>query len=117
MTPTSSEKKISQMLWIVGIAFGAMLGIGGTVTLSYGATKNQVETNTVDIQTLKRTSVDYLYLDDLIRSNLLIVDVLKAAPGSAEMDEALKAWHDFQLNTTRKMNPVRGGTSSPNSAE
>ena len=103
---------MSQLMWIVGIAFGAMLGIGGTVTLSYGATKQQTEENTEDILSLQRRSVDYVYIQDLIQSNYLLVDILKATPNSAEMDAAMKEWKDFQLSTVRRANPTRGGSSS-----
>lgn len=107
----SNDKKSTQLMWIVGIAFGAMLGIGGTVTLSYGATKQKVEENTEDILTLQRRSVDYVYIQDLIQSNYMLVDILKATPNSKEMEEALKAWKDFQTNTMRRANPTRGGTA------
>ena len=108
---TNAEKKLSQMMWIVGIAFGAMLGIGGTVTLSYGATKQQTQENTEDILSLQSRSVDYVYIQDLIQSNYLLVDILKATPGSKDMEQAMKEWKDFQLNTMRRANPTRGGSS------
>jgi len=112
---TGDEKKATQLMWIVGIAFGAMLGIGGTVTLSYGATKQQTEENTRDIQALQRKTVDYIYIQDLIESNLLMVDILKSKPDSPEMDIALKAWKDFQTSTMRRANPTRSMSGGGNS--
>ena len=108
----SNDRKSTQLLWIVGIAFGAMLGIGGTVTLSYGSTKQQVVENTEDILSLQRRSVDYVYIQDLIQSNYMLVDILKATPNSKEMEEALKAWKEFQSTTMRRANPTRSISSS-----
>lgn len=119
MTPTTQDKKMNIMLWIVGIAFGAMLGVGGTVTLAYGSTRNQVNINTTEIathteeiKTIRRTTVDYVYIQDLITSNYMMIDIMKATPGTKEMEEALKAWKDFQMNTMRRANPTRGGSAS-----
>lgn len=117
MTPTTNDKKFNVMLWIVGIAFGAMLGIGGTVTLSYGATKNQVEVNTVRLDRLEKTSVNYIYVEEIIKSNYLLIDILKAAPGSKEMEDALRAWRDFQVGAATRMNPSRGGNAMTPTAE
>ena len=109
---TNAEKKLNTIMWIVALAFGSMLGIGGTVTLQYGSTKQQVIENTEDILSLQRRSVDYVYIQDLIQSNYLLVDILKATPNSKEMEEAMKEWKDFQLSTVRRANPTRGGSAS-----
>lgn len=113
MTPTS-DKKMANFMWIVGTILVIFCGAGLTVALSYGGTRNQVEVNNERISKLERTSVNYIYLEELVQSNLLIVDVLKAKPNSPEMDEALKDWRDFQINTMKKANPTRGTDNGKN---
>jgi hypothetical protein len=99
-------------MWIVGITVTVFCGAMLTMASSYGATKQQVEETKGDVLQLQRRSVDYVYIQDLIQSNYLLVDILKATPNSKEMDEAMKEWKDFQLSTVRRANPTRGGSAS-----
>lgn len=109
---TDSDKRMTNFMWIVGIVVTVFCGAGLTVALSYGGTKSDVSTLKDDVLRLKRTSVDYVYIQDLIQSNYLLVDILKSTPGSKEMEEAMKEWKDFQLSTVRRANPTRGGSGT-----
>lgn len=106
-----NDKKLTSFMWIIGIVVTIFCGAGLTVALSYGGTKSDVVTLKDDVLRLQRTAVDYVYIQDLIQSNYLLVDILKATPNSKEMDEAMKEWKDFQLSTVRRANPTRGGSS------
>jgi len=105
-----NDKRMTNFMWIVGVIVTIFCGAGLTVVLSYGETKQKVIENSEDILSLQRRSVDYVYIQDLIQSNYMMIDILKATPGSKEMDAAMKAWKDFQISTMRRANPSRGGS-------
>ena len=113
---TDSDRKLTIFMWSVGIVITIFCGALLTMASSYGATKQQVEETKGDVLQLQRRSVDYVYIQDLIESNLLMIDILKSKPDSPEMDNALKAWKDFQSSTMRRANPTRsissGGSSN-----
>ena len=116
MTTPNNDKKLTSFMWIVGIIVSVFCGAGLTVAVSYGGTKQQVDENCADIITLQKRSVDYIYITDLIQSNYMLIDILKATPESKEMEEALRAWREFQMNTMKRANPSRGGKAEPTSA-
>ena len=105
MTP--NDKRANNFMWIVGIVLTMFCGAGLTVALSFGQTKQQVSEHDEAIRKLKRTSVDYIYIQDLIQSNYMMIDIMKAKPNTPEMEDALKTWREFQLNTMRRANPTR----------
>lgn len=103
----SNDKSTTSFIWIVGIVLTIFCGAGLTVALSFGQTKQQVMDHEEDILRLKRRTVDYVYIQDLIQSNYMMIDIMKATPNTKEMDEALKTWREFQLSTMRRVNPTR----------
>ena len=107
---TDSDKKLTNFMWVVGIVISIFCGGLLTMAFSYGGTKSDVTELKDDVLSLQRRSTDYVYIQELIESNLLLVDILKSKPDSPEMDTALKAWKDFQSSTMRRANPARGGS-------
>lgn len=103
-------------MWIAGTMLTIFSGTGIMVAISYGGTKSDVVDLKDDVLSLQRRSVDYVYIQDLIQSNYLLIDIKNAAPGSKEMEQALKEWKDFQLSTMRRANPTRGGSATNNGA-
>jgi hypothetical protein len=106
MTPTN-DKKLTSFMWLMGIVITIFCGAGLTVALSYGATKQQTITNTTDISTLKRRSVDYTYIEYLVESNQKLINILQTTQGSEENKKAVSEWMDFQNEILRRANPVR----------
>ena len=104
-----TDRNLTSFMWVVGIILTLFCGAGLTVALSFGQTKEKVIQHDGDILQLQKRSVDVIYIQDLIQSNYMLVDILKATPKSKEMEEALKAWREFQLITIRRANPTRGG--------
>ena len=116
---TDTDKRIAQMMWIIGIAFTVMLGIGGTVAINSGFTKKTAETNAENITKIQRSYVDYIYIEYLVESNQKLINILQATPGTPEMAKAMKEWSVFQDEVMRRANPVRSapGGGGSNSAE
>lgn len=115
MTPTS-DKKLTSFMWVIGVILtifcGAGLTVGITIASSLGETKEKVSTHDQEIISLKRTSVNYIYVEYLVVSNQKIVKVMEATPGSPEKTKALQEWQDFQDEILKRANPVRGGTNN-----
>ena len=110
MAQTDSDKKLTNFMWVVGIVISIFCGGLLTMAFSYGGTKSDVTELKDDVLSLQRRSVDYVYIQELIESNVLLADILKCKPNSPEMDEALKEWKNFQTNTMRRANPTRGAS-------
>jgi hypothetical protein len=107
-----NDKKLTIILWMIGIVVTILCGVAIKGAYSYGRNSRQVEENTEDILDLKRNSADVVYIDNLIQSNYLMIDVIKSNPLTSEKDDALKEWKDFQIRVMRQANPTRGLTSS-----
>lgn len=112
----TQDKNLTSFMWIIGIVVTIFCGALLTVALSYGQTKEKVVQHDADILYLRRRSVDIIYIQDLIQSNYMLVDILKSAPQSLEMEEALKKWKEFQISTMLRANPTRGGSQGGGSS-
>lgn len=107
-----SDKKLTVFMWIIGIIVTVFCGAGLTVALSYGGTKQKVETHDIDITQLKRTSVNYIYIEYLVESNQKLMNISLSKSGTQEMATALKEWSKFQDEILRRGNPTRGGSAN-----
>lgn len=110
------DKNLTSFMWIIGIVVTIFCSAGLAVVLSYGQTKEKVVQHDAAILHLQKRSVDVIYIQDLIQSNYMLVDILKSTPNSAEMEEALKRWKEFQINTMLRANPTRGGSQGGGSS-
>lgn len=111
MTPTS-DKKMTNFMWIVGTILVIFCGAWLTVALSYGGTRNQVNVDSERISKLERTSVNYIYVEYIVESNQRVVKIMEATPGSPERTKALLEWQEFQDEVLKRANPVRGGATN-----
>jgi hypothetical protein len=105
---TIQEKKLNVFMWIVGtvitIFVGGILALG----ISYGSTNEKVNEHELEISDLKKTSVNYVYVEYLVKSNQKIVKVLNTIPGTPEYSQALQEWEEFQSEVLNRGNPTRG---------
>ena len=113
---TNQDQKINLMLKVITIVLAAFLATGTGLMISFGSVKTKVEQHDADILHLQKRSVDVIFIQDLIQSNYMLVDILKSAPQSPEMEEALKKWKEFQISTMLRANPTRGGSQGGGSS-
>jgi len=107
-----SDRKLTIFMWVVGIFITLFVGVGLKAAFTYGQVKAKVQDHEERISKQERRTVDYIYVQDLITSNYMMIDIMKATSGTKEMKEALKTWKDFQISTIRRANPTRGGSAS-----
>lgn len=123
MTPTNNDKRLTHFMWIVGIFITLVSGTVLTVSVasasSAGEVKKQVEVNTVDIETLKKTSAPAEYVQAIIDSNQGLCNLIRGikTEDQNKIDEAMKQWQELQDQITRKYIPTRSSGSNQNTVK
>ena len=118
-TDSPEAKKLNLILWIVGIAFTAFLGIGAVQMISFGEVRSQTSTNAKDIEKIQRDYLPYFAFEYIVESNNKLINILTAidSKDDSRYQKAMIEWnqlHDEVIKQAGKNKTRSGGSSSMN---
>jgi ABC-type cobalt transport system substrate-binding protein len=107
------DKKLNIMLWIVGIAFSAFLGIGAVQMITFGEYKSQTVSNTESIEKIQGDYLPYFAFEYIVESNNKLMNILTAidAKDDHRYEEAIKEWSDLQQQVINQAGKTKRGGS------
>ena len=104
------------LLWIVGIAFAAFLGIGAVQLIAFGEVRAKTVENSYDIEKIRGDYMPYFAVQYIVESNNKLFNLLTAIESKDDRryQEAMKDWQKLQQEVVRNagINKRSGGTSS-----
>ena len=107
------DKKMTLMVWIVGLAFASFLGIGAVQMISFGEVKRQTLTNSEDITKIQRDYLPYFAFEYIVESNNRLSNIIMAidAKDDKRYQEAIIEWGKLQQRVIDQAgkNKTRGG--------
>ncbi len=113
-TDSPEGRKLNIILWVVGIAFTAFLGIGAVQMISFGEVKAQTVENTTDIKKIQGDYLPSFAFQYIVESNQKLINVLTTLPQSAKDDpryqEALKEWSQLQQEVIKQVGNNKRGS-------
>ena len=116
MIKDSQDKKMTLMVWIVGLAFASFLGIGAVQMISFGEVKRQTLTNSEDISRIQRDYLPYFAFEYIVESNNKLSNIIMAIDSKDDRryQEAIIEWGKLQKRVIDQagVNKTRSGGGS-----